>query len=167
MGRHPPPDAGVATVFAMNTLLATIPSHGRTSVPPPGWDASRPLLPSDASLREIVEMIFRQGAVLSCAHCPPILLGDFHWEEPSRIRWFPAFGDRESDAGVFSFHYAHADASRAEFRHAGGSRIEITTIDEAEVDDRDDYRVAWQIWQHVVPLQAKLIQAAYARLGRP
>lgn len=151
----------------MNTLLAAIPSNGRASVRPHEWAAPRPSLPQGASLREIVETIFRAGAVLSCPHCAPVLLGDFRWEEPNRIRWFPAFGDRASDAGTFSFHYAHADASRAEFRHAGGSQIEMTTIDAADVDDRDDYRVAWQIWQHVAPLQAKLIQAAYARLGHP
>jgi hypothetical protein len=130
------------------------------------WLAPRAPLSPGAQVRSIAESIFRQGAVLHRANCAAVLLGDFRWEEPHLIRWFLAFGDRETDVGEFSFHYAHAEASRAEFRHAGGSLVEIITIDEAQVEDRDDFRVAWQIWQHVAPLQAKRIETAYGRLAR-
>jgi hypothetical protein len=127
--------------------------------------APRAPLSPGAQLRAIAESIFREGAVLRRTNCVPVLVGDFRWEDPNLIRWFPAFGDRETDAGEFSFHYAHADTSRAEFRHAGGSVVEMIAIDETEVEDRDDYRVAWQIWQYVAPLHTKRIEAAYSRLA--
>jgi hypothetical protein len=96
-----------------------------------------------------------------------VLVGDFRWCEPNFLVWFPAFGDRTTDAMSFSFHYANADESRIVFRHSGGDELVMVVVDHAGVADPDDYRVAWQIWHHVAPLRRKLIEEAYDELVTP
>jgi hypothetical protein len=117
--------------------------------------------PSPEELRPIADRIFRHGAVIVCGDATPILVGDFRWEEPGRINWFRAFGDRATDAASFSFDFARAEDARIVFRHSTGGEIELLAIDQAKLEDPDDYRVAWQIWQHVGPLHRRLIETAY------
>jgi hypothetical protein len=120
----------------------------------------------DDDVRRRAESLVRRGAVLSGVDCPLLLIGDFRWGGANRILWFPAFGDRAADAGGFSFHEASLEPSRIAFRHSRGYELVLSAIDAAPVDDRDDYRVAWQLWQQVAPLRRSLIERAYAQLDR-
>lgn len=116
------------------------------------------------ALRAPAEQMFARGAVINRVKSPPTLVGDFLWEEPNRILWFAAFGDQVSDAQSFEFHYARVTGWSLHFRHSGGREMEMTPIEHAAVEDPDDYRIAWQLWQQVAPLRIALIRHAYDQL---
>lgn len=109
--------------------------------------------------------LFQLGAVIVREGREPQLVGDLRWLDVNRIAWFPAFGDRAADAREFSFADAVANADHIVFRETRGTVMLLSEIGAAPVDDRDDYSVAWLIWQQVVPLRRALIERAYHQFG--
>lgn len=117
-----------------------------------------------APLQSTATDIASSGAVLSVWNSPPVhfLVGDFQWSEPQRIFWFPAHGDTAADGHVLQFDTAEMNAGAIRFLHRGKLVALLSPIDRAHVEDRDDYRVAWSIWQQVAPVRHALLAEARA-----
>jgi len=122
--------------------------------------------PERKSFRAWADRTYARGAIISRVATRPTLLGDFRWEEPDRIFWFAAFGDHTTDARSFVFHHVRIGPEALTFLHSDGGEVSMTAIDHAALDDPDDYRIAWQLWQQVAPLHAAFIRRAYEGLER-
>jgi hypothetical protein len=95
------------------------------------------------------------------------LVGHLEWVEPRRLFWFTAYGESLTDGHVLEFDAVHvADGQGVYFSTSGNIVSYLTAIDQAKVDDPDDYRIAWQLWQEVVPLRRSLIEACCTALLR-
>ena len=94
------------------------------------------------------------------------LVGYLEWLGARRLFWFTAYGESLADAHLLEFESLHVIAERGVYFSAGGNLIaSLTTIDHANVEDPDDYRIAWQLWQEVAPLRRKLIDDCCATLA--
>jgi hypothetical protein len=121
--------------------------------------------PSDTDeLRAFASNLVASGAVVRLKQGAPALVGDFRWDDPNRIVWFAAFGDLDADAHLFSFHSAHRMGNEVVFRHSDGDELGLIGIEHAGLEDPDDYRTAFQLWQQVAPMRADFIGRAYGRL---
>ncbi|MEY4941460.1 MAG: hypothetical protein RIQ93_3195 [Verrucomicrobiota bacterium] len=94
-------------------------------------------------------------------HSPPeqYLVGDFAWLTPTSIFWFAANGDSGADVHTLEFDQVNREPEGLRFFRRGKCVGLLAPIDRADVDDRDDFRVAWQIWQHIEPLRRAFIES--------
>lgn len=90
------------------------------------------------------------------------LVGDFQWLERDQIFWFAANGDTTADGHVLSFDRAEIREGQVCFFQNEKLVGLLSPIEQAQVDDRDDYRVAWSIWQQVAPVRRELMAEARA-----
>lgn len=107
-----------------------------------------------------------RGAILTLAGIPPqhFLVGDFAWLGPRHIFWFVAHGDVEDDGRLLEFDELRVlPRERIVFTRDSSVIAHLGSIDEADVEDPDDYRVAWGIWQQVGPTRGDLIARSRAR----
>lgn len=98
------------------------------------------------------------------------LVGDFSWLEGNRVFWFAANGDAGADAHVLDFDDVILDDDGLHFFLEGRRVAVLESIGRARVEDPDDFRIAWQIWQQVAPLRRPLIarmRQAYERCDNP
>ena len=112
------------------------------------------------------QRLVQEGAIMTVPGRPdlPALIGDLRWGEGC-VCWFAAFGDSPRDAHRLEFTEAHAVQWHGIcFLDGRVTAARLWTIDAAGVEDPDDYRVAWQLWQQVAPLRTALIEECYARL---
>lgn len=117
--------------------------------------------------RATAEALFRRGAILTLAAAPGqhFLAGAMRWHEDSGAFFFVAFGDGEHDA-----HYLRIDALAEDrdgcIRFFGGNEecAKLEEIAAAAVEDPEDYRIAWTLWQQVVPLRQALVDRCFAAL---
>jgi len=109
------------------------------------------------------EILVRNGAVLTLAGAPLTLVGHWEWLADGCVFCFPAFGDSERDARTIEFDETRdlGDAGIC-FLNARAIVGELTSVASARVDDPDDYRVAWQLWQQVKPLRMRFISRCLA-----
>lgn len=131
-------------------------------------DADKPSAPSvlPADPLALAMRLTEEGAVMTVWNSPalPYLVGKFQWLDPNRIFFFAANGDSEADGHVLQFDTV-ALADRAVQFFAGGRIVgRLAAIDAAEVEDRDDYRVGWQIWQQVAPMRAGFVARLIGRI---
>lgn len=117
--------------------------------------------------RLIADKLAAGGAVLTTWNSPAAhyLVGDFEWTDDQRVFWFAANGDTLDDAHVLRFDTAEFADGHVRFFASGRLVGQLSPIDRAEVDDRDDYRVAWSIWQQVAPVRRTLLAEARATHG--
>lgn len=94
------------------------------------------------------------------------LVGYLEWLEPQRLFWFTAYGEALSDGHLLEFDTLQTHQRGITFSAGGRIVSLLTTIDHAGVDDPDDYRIAWQLWQEVAPLRRTLIEACAHALTR-
>jgi hypothetical protein len=88
------------------------------------------------------------------------LVGDFAWLGPTQVFWFAANGDSTADEHVLEFEQVEQKDDGLHF-FAGGRRVGLlSAIEEAAVEDPDDFRIAWQIWQQIAPLRGGLLERA-------
>lgn len=106
------------------------------------------------------ELLAAQGAVMSIAGSPAqhYLVGDFAWVGPRYIYWFAANGDTTADAQALKYEVMRRDRNSVQFLRGGLQVASIALIDDAEVDDPDDFRIGWQIWQQVAPMRRALLE---------
>jgi len=90
---------------------------------------------------------------------PPeaFLVGQAQWLDEHRFFFFAANGDGVADAHVLAFDTSHADSDVVRFFRDGNLVGLLTSVENAEVSDREDYQVGWQIWQAVAPMKQSLI----------
>jgi hypothetical protein len=115
-------------------------------------------------LRQIADTLAASGAVMTVWNSPATqyLVGDLQWIEGDRIFWFAAHGDSTADGHVLRFETAELAEGSVRFLDRGKTVALLSAIERADVDDRDDYRVAWSIWQQVAPVRRSLMAEARA-----
>ena len=122
--------------------------------------------PGRPATEAFAQKLVQDGAIMTLPGQPgrQALIGDLRWCEGS-ICWFTAFGDSPGDAHRLDFTEAQTVQRHGiHFVNDCGATGYLSSIDAAGVEDPDDYRVAWQLWQQIAPLRTKLIEDSYARL---
>ncbi len=123
-------------------------------------------LPCAPEPRIVIQHIVNAGAIL---HTPGRttgdLVGDWRWQSDNSVFWFTAFGDAVRDGHCLHFESLQFVRSYGVcFYREGTVAAYLTTIAAAHLEDPDDYRVAWQLWQQVAPLQRNFIAQCYREL---
>lgn len=120
-----------------------------------------------STVKSATTLLAADGAIASVTGEPrPILIGDLQWAEGCELLVFTAYGTDPVDAHRIRFDDAlvHASGSITFMR----DREVIATmqrIEDADVDDPDDYRIAHQMWCEVAPLHRARIQRCYDALA--
>lgn len=98
----------------------------------------------------------------------PILIGDLQWLDGQELLIFTAYGDAPTDAHRIHFDEALVhDSGNITFMCGGHVVATIQRIEDADIDDPDDYRIAYQLWRDVAPLYRPLIERCYDALQSP
>jgi hypothetical protein len=132
--------------------------------------AQAPEKSTPSGIELLAQRVVGNGAIMTLPGCPILrsLVGHFVWLDPQRVFWFTAYGDTVADGHLLEFETTRASSAGVYFLNKGQVAACLTNIDEAGVDDPDDYRIAWQLWQEVAPLRSGLIEEACAQLtGEP
>ncbi len=114
---------------------------------------------------EFPKRLVAKGAVLTLngEASGPILVGEWTPLTSSRVFLFPAHGE-EGDEQILEFDRAVLlDTQIVGFIRGSDLVGQLAAISAAGLDDPDDYRVAWQIWQHVSPMMQEKIDQLRAR----
>jgi hypothetical protein len=109
------------------------------------------------------------GAIMTLPEppCGQHLVGYLEWLEPQRVFWFNAYGESAEDGHLLDFDALKVIEGRGIYLSSQGVIVsQLTPIDQARLDDPDDYRIAWQLWQEVVPLRRPLIETLCTRAVR-
>ncbi|PTX92683.1 hypothetical protein DB354_15285 [Opitutus sp. ER46] len=92
------------------------------------------------------------------------LVGSFRWIDAHRVFWFTAHGDRLDDGHVLEFDAAEiVDGGGVQFLAAGRRVGVLIAIGCAQLDDPEDYQVAFSLWQQVAPCTRALIERSCAQ----
>ena len=112
------------------------------------------------------EGLATNGAIAILSGEPrPILIGDLQWLEAQELLLFTAYGDAPIDAHRVRFEEALVhESGRITFLRGGHAVAAIQRIEDAEIDDPDDYRIAYGLWRDVAPLYRQLIERCYDAL---
>lgn len=119
-------------------------------------------------VKTAAETLYRNGAVLEFADDPSaaMLLGDLQWSEQGGVLAFAAYGEGPRDARHLRFDHAAYDGDATVwFSREGRMLATLRRIEDAEIEDPQDYRIAWQLWQQVAPLRRNVIDNSYTALG--
>ena len=119
-----------------------------------------------STVKSASEMLCTGGAIASLTGEPrPILVGDLQWLEEQELFIFTAYGTAPTDAHRVRFDEAllHASGS-VSFLCRGEIVGTIQRIEDADVDDPDDYRIAFQLWSDVAPVYRARIERCYNAL---
>lgn len=113
--------------------------------------------------RAASDALCASGAIASLTGEPrPILVGHLQWLSVHELLIFTAYGDAPSDAHLLQFDEAMvSEGGSITFLCRGHVAGAIHRIEEADVDDPDDYRIAWELWQEVAPLHRPLIERCF------
>lgn len=127
------------------------------------WERIRESVGGKERARSAGEGLFAVGAVASLNGEPrPILIGDMQWLGDAEVVMFTAYGEGPDDAHLVCFDDVIVNEEGSlTFLHEGHVVGAIHRIEDADVDDTDDYRIAWQLWQDVAPLHQPMIQRCY------
>lgn len=121
---------------------------------------------STTRVRAAVDRLFTLGAIAALTDEPrPILVGEVEWMDDTNLFVFAAHGDAPADAHRLTFDDAvinsRGSVTLLRDEHVVGV---LHAIDDADVDDPEDYRIAWQLWQEVAPLRRELIDRCFEAL---
>jgi hypothetical protein len=87
------------------------------------------------------------------------------WDGGNRVLWFTAFGDHQDDAHAISFDEVRVHPVGVCFVSNGGTAALLSPIEKAAVSDPEDYRVAWRLWQQVLPIRQRAIAESLEQLA--
>lgn len=120
-----------------------------------------------AEPRENADDIVALGGVLTLAGVPlqRFLVGDLRWLGEHRMAWFTAFGDKAEDALVLDFDHLEVRPIGVCFIQDGAVVALLSQIEKSALEDPDDYRIAWQLWQDVRPLREGFMNAAFGSVA--
>lgn len=113
------------------------------------------------------EAVASRGAVLTLADEPgqQYLIGEMRWRDETGVLFFIAFGDGARDARHLAIDTVTEESDgRIRFSIGGMLRAKLERVELAAVADPDDYRIAWQLWQQVAPLQRSVIDRSFTAL---
>lgn len=146
--------------------------------PPPEPARSRPRDPAaphattpsvshvEVPTREIVEQLAATGAIMTRPGSPLIreLVGVLRWADDHTVLWFTAFGENARDAQLVRFDRVEIHPVGACFLRGSSILAFLTSIEKSAVDDVDDYRIAWRLWQELLPLRETAIALVFDSL---
>lgn len=117
-------------------------------------------------VRAASEELFAAGAIATLSDEPrPVLVGEMQWVDDAELLLFTAHGDTRADAHRIRFDEAIVNPSGSvtflRDHHVAGM---LQHIDDADVDDPDDYHIAWQLWQEVAPLRRGFVERCFEAL---
>jgi hypothetical protein len=117
-------------------------------------------------VRAAVDLLFAAGTIATLSDEPrPVLIGELQWVNDNQLALFVAHGDAPADAHQLTFDDAivnpRGSVTFLRNKHVVGA---LHPIEEADVDDPDDYRIARQLWQEVAPLRRELIARCFAAI---
>jgi hypothetical protein len=115
--------------------------------------------------RRACDAVFRKGGIMHGGPDGAAMVGEMRWIDANRIFWFAAHGDSRRDAYVLDFDEAIVERNSICFRRNGVVQRVFSVIAEAPIDDPEDYRIAWQLWQQISPLRAPFIERCYRALA--
>ena len=120
-----------------------------------------------STVKSASAMLATDGAIASLTGEPrPILIGDLQWSEDQELLIFTAYGAEPTDAYRVRFDEALTHASGSITFMGGGEVVAtIQRIEDADIDDPDDYRIAHQFWCEVAPLYRARIERCYDALA--
>lgn len=122
--------------------------------------------PRAARTGAAVDVLFTSGAIATLSEEPrPLLVGALQWLDDTHILLFSAHGDAPTDAHELTFDDAIVNPrGSVTFLRANQVVGALHRIDDSDVDDTDDYRIAWQLWQEVAPLRRRMINRCFEAL---
>lgn len=111
--------------------------------------------------RDIVDQMVAVGAVITRPGTPLVreLVGALRWTGERELFWFTAFGEKPADGHLVAYDEIEIHSVGVCFVHGGAIAALLSTIEKAALDDPDDYRVAWRLWQEILPLREPLIRS--------
>lgn len=152
--------------------------HARIPTSGPGPEASFPMdsmrvletlsdarVESDAQrVWDAVDRLFGAGTIATLSDEPrPILIGELQWIDDGGLMLFTAHGDALSDVHRLMFDDVMINPrGSVTFLRDGHVVGALHAIDDADVADPDDYRIAWQLWQEIAPLRRDFIARCFA-----
>jgi hypothetical protein len=144
--------------------MVQIEHSGHPFVPSAGsaWPAITPLA-------QAAQHLVAAGAIMTLLQPrrEQHLVGYLEWLEPHQLFWFTAYGENQSDGRLLKFDDAPLIQNSVIYFAYGGKVVsQLSSIDQAEVDDPDDYKIAWRLWQEVMPLRQTMIDACCTSLVR-
>jgi len=118
-------------------------------------------------VRAAVDRLFEAGTIATLSDEPrPILIGGLEWIDEAGLALFIAHGDGPADVHRLIFDdvmiNSRGSVTLLQQGHVIGT---LHAIDDADVADPDDYRIAWQLWQEVAPLRRDLIARCFAMVA--
>jgi hypothetical protein len=122
----------------------------------------------DAEIESIAHQLAADGAIITVCNspCTTYLVGSLRWASDSspRLLFFAANGDGPDDGHEVLFDVVEKTA--AGLRFVRGDKVvgTLVPISAAEVEDPDDYRVGWSIWQQVAPAKARFVSTLLDRM---
>jgi hypothetical protein len=123
---------------------------------------------SDTEIESVAHQLAADGAIITVCHSPCVayLVGSLRWANDGsrRLLFFAANGDGPDDGHELSFDAV--EQTEAGLRFTRGDKVvgTLLPIGAAEVDDPDDYRVGWSIWQQVAPAKARFVASLLDRM---
>lgn len=118
---------------------------------------------AEVNRRPVIDRLIARGAVLSSARIEtPILIGEARWTSSGALLLFAAFGERCEDVITIR----NADVARVAencivWFQAGSPTFQLSEIERATLSDPEDYRIAWQLWQQIIPLKRSVIESYF------
>jgi hypothetical protein len=158
------PLVGCAGAQATHRTMVRIEHGGQSSVPSAGvaWPAITPLVLA-------AQQLVASGAIMTLLQPQreQHLIGYLEWLEPRRLFWFTAYGEDHSDAHLLEFDAEPVIQDSVIYFRSDGKIVSLLSpIERAEVEDPDDYTIAWRLWQEVMPLRRALIETCCTALVR-
>lgn len=119
-------------------------------------------------VRAAIDRLFEDGMIATLSDEPrPILIGELEWSDGAGLVLFTAHGDGPADVHQLIFDDVMINSrGSATFLRAGDVVGALHAIDDADVDDPDDYRIAWQLWQEIAPARRDLIARCFATVAQ-
>lgn len=139
------------------------PSRSRSPAPAAAPATTPLVLTTEVPTREIVEQLAATGSIMTRPGSPLLrdLVGVLRWADDHTLLWFTAFGENARDAQLVRFDRVEIHPVGACFFRDSSILAFLTSIEKSAVDDVDDYRIAWRLWQELLPLREPAIGAVF------
>jgi hypothetical protein len=122
----------------------------------------------DAEIESVAHQLATEGAIITVCHspCATYLVGSLRWASDGsrRLLFFAANGDGPDDGHELHFDTVTQTDAGLQFIRRDEVVGTLVPIDSAPVEDPDDYRVGWSIWQQVAPAKARFISGLLDRM---
>jgi hypothetical protein len=123
---------------------------------------------SNTEIESVAHQLAADGAIITVCNspCAAYLVGSLRWASDGsrRLLFFAANGDGPDDG--YEFCFDAVEQIEGGLRFTCGDKVvgTLLPIGAAEVEDPEDYRVGWSIWQQVAPAKARFVSGLLDRM---